>query len=129
MLESKVRKARDFASVIRIRAVTATRESEVTGALFGKRNARIVRINGFNLEAIPKGHILFLFNRDVPGVLGRIASYIGDQKVNIGRLYLGRKIVGENALALIQIDERLSDDGLKGLAALQDVISVQQVEL
>ena len=127
--ESKVRKARDFASVIRIRAVTATRESEVTGALFGKRNARIVRINGFNLEAIPKGHILFLFNRDVPGVLGRIASYIGDQKVNIGRLYLGRKIVGENALALIQIDERLSDDGLKGLAALPDVISVQQVEL
>jgi D-3-phosphoglycerate dehydrogenase len=88
-----------------------------------------VRINGFNLEAIPKGHMLYLFNRDVPGVLGRIATFIGDQGVNIGRLYLGRKKIGESALALIQVDQPLSEQALAGLAALPDVISVQQVEL
>ena len=98
--ESLQRKAKDFASMIRVRTVTGSKESEVAGALFGRRDARIVRINGFNTEAIPKGHILFLLNRDMPGVLGRVASFIGDKNVNIGRLYLGRKIVGENALAL-----------------------------
>ncbi len=123
------RKARDFASMIRVRAVTTKQESEVAGALFGRSDARIVRINGFNLEAIPKGHILFLFNRDVPGVLGNIATYIGSQNINIGRLYLGRKVVGEKALALIQIDHEMSDEVLQGLLALPNVISVQQVKL
>ncbi len=127
--ESLSRKARDFASMIRVRAVTTNNESEVAGALFGNSDARIVRINGFNLEAIPKGHIIYLFNRDVPGVLGSIATYIGDKGINIGRLYLGRKVVGETALALIQIDEPMNDKTLQGLAALPNVISVQQVKL
>jgi D-3-phosphoglycerate dehydrogenase len=127
--ESLSRRARDFASMIRVRAVTADRESEVAGALFGRRDVRIVRINGFSLEAIPKGHMLFLFNRDQPGVLGRIATFLGDNNINIGRLYLGRKKIGESALALIQIDQPLTEAGLQGLGSLPSVISVRQVKL
>jgi len=127
--ESLLRRARDFASMIRVKAVTSERESEVAGALFGKRDARIVRINGFNLEAIPKGHMLFLFNQDQPGVLGRIATFIGENNVNIGRLYLGRKKIGESALAFIQIDEPMTDEVLNSLAALPGVISVKQLTL
>jgi D-3-phosphoglycerate dehydrogenase len=123
------RRARDFASMIKVRAVTTERESEVAGALFGRRDGRIVRINGFNLEAIPKGHMILLFNRDEPGVLGQIATFIGDQSVNIGRLYLGRKKVGESALALIQIDQPLADAALRQLAALPALLSVKQVSL
>jgi D-3-phosphoglycerate dehydrogenase len=129
VVESLLRRAHDFASLVRVRAVTARGESEVAGTLFGRREARFVRINGFNLEAIPTGHMLYLFNRDSPGVLGRIATFIGDQKVNIGRLYLGRRKVGENALALIQIDQPMTEDGLRGLGSLEGVISVQQVRL
>jgi len=127
--ESLARRAKDFASMIRVRAITSDRESEVAGAVLGRRDARIVRINGFSLEAIPKGHMLFLFNRDLPGVLGRIATFIGDNNVNIGRLYLGRKKVGESALALIQIDQPMPEVVLNGLAALPDVISVKQITL
>lgn len=127
--ESLSRRARDFASMIKVRATTGTGASEMAGALFGRRDARIVRINGFNLEAIPKGHMLFLFNRDVPGVLGRIATYIGESRINIARLYLGRKKIGESALALIQIDQPMSEETLAGLERLPDVISVKQVKL
>jgi D-3-phosphoglycerate dehydrogenase len=127
--ESLSRKARDFASLVNVRAVTASGESQVAGALMGRSDARIVRINGFSLEAIPKGHMLFILNSDVPGVLGRIATFIGDLGVNIGRLYLGRKKIGENALALIQIDQPLTPDDLAALSSLREVISVQQVKL
>ena len=127
--ESLSRRARDFASMIRVRAVTAERESEVAGALFGRRDGRIVRINGFNLEAIPRGHMLFLFNSDQPGILGSIATFIGANDVNIGRLYLGRKKIGESALALIQIDQPMTDEALSGLASVPGVISVKQVKL
>ncbi len=127
--ESLSRRARDFASMIRVRAVTSESDSEVAGALFGRRDGRIVRINGFSLEAIPKGHMLFVFNRDVPGVIGSIATFIGNKGVNIGRLYLGRKKIGESAVALIQIDHSLSGEALKEFPSLPGVISVQQVEL
>jgi D-3-phosphoglycerate dehydrogenase / 2-oxoglutarate reductase len=127
--ESRSRKARDFASMIWVRAVTAERESEVAGALFGRRDGRIVRINGFALEALPKGHMILLFNRDEPGVLGRVASFIGDQRVNISRLYLGRKKIGENAIALIQLDHKMSAAALSGLEQVSGVISAKQVEL
>ena len=73
--------------------------------------------------------MILLFNRDEPGVLGRIASFIGDQRVNISRLYLGRKKIGENAIALIQIDQPLSDAGQRGLEQVSGVISVKQVKL
>jgi D-3-phosphoglycerate dehydrogenase len=102
---------------------------DLRAALFGRRDGRIVRINGFNLEAIPKGHMLFLFNRDQPGVLGSIATFIGENNVNIGRLYLGRKKIGESALALIQIDQPMSEETLNALASLSGVISVRQVKL
>ena len=127
--ESVSRRARDYANLIRVKAVTSEHESEVCGALFGRRDARLVRINGFHLEAIPKGHALFLLNRDAPGVLGRVATFIGEHKVNIGRLYLGRKKIGESALAFIQIDQPLSSEALQALAALKDVISVKQIKL
>lgn len=127
--ESLSRRARDFASMIRVRAVTAGSESEVAGALFGRRDGRIVRINGFSLEAIPKGHMLLMFNRDQPGVLGSIATFIGENNVNIGRLYLGRKKIGESALALIQIDQPMSEETLNAFASLAGVISVKQIKL
>lgn len=127
--ESLSRRAKDFTSLVNVRVITNERQSEVAGTLLGRRDGRIVRINGFNLEAIPKGHMLYLFNRDVPGVLGRIATFIGDEGVNIGRLYLGRKKIGESALALIQIDQPLGEDGLRRLGSVSDVISVQQVKL
>ncbi|HEY6330705.1 MAG TPA: phosphoglycerate dehydrogenase [Blastocatellia bacterium] len=127
--ESTSRRARDFTSLITVRAVTKSKESEVAGALLGQRDARIVRINGFNTEAIPKGHMLIVFNKDVPGALGRIATYLGERGINIGRLYLGRKKIGETALALVQIDQPLSPQGISGFTALQDVISAQQIKL
>ncbi|MGH9826059.1 MAG: phosphoglycerate dehydrogenase [Blastocatellia bacterium] len=127
--ESLSRRAKDFTSLINVRAVTSSGESEVAGSVMGRSDPRILRINGFNLEAIPRGHMLLILNEDIPGVLGRIASFIGDQRINIGRLYLGRKKVGENALALIQIDEPLSPEALKELGDLEAVVSVQPVKL
>ena len=127
--ESLSRRARDFASMISVRSETRDGESELCGALFGKRDPRIVRINNFNLEVIPKGHMLFVFNRDLPGVLGRIATFIGSQAINIGRLYLGRKKIGESALSLIQIDEPLDHAALEEFGRMRDVISVRQVRL
>ncbi len=53
--------------------------------MFGKREARIVRVDGFRLEAVPEGHIILCENDDSPGVVGNIGTSLGTAGVNIAR--------------------------------------------
>lgn len=127
--EARSRRATDFASLIEVTMETDEQQSRVAGALFGEKDSRIVRINGFHLEAIPKGHMLLCSNKDVPGVLGKFCSLLGDNEINIGRLYLGRKEVGGTAIMLCQIDNAATDELLNLLTNLTDIISAKRVYL
>ena len=95
---------------------TAQKTSEVAGAVFGRDVIRLVRINGFYLEAVPEGFILMLNNRDVPGVVGAVGMLLGEAKINIAGLQLGRERIGGMALSLIHVDERIPRDVLDALA-------------
>ena len=127
--QSTDRQARDFASMITVRTRTEEGEHEVAGAMFGRRDARVVRVDGFDIEAIPEGDMVLLSNRDVPGVIGRIASYLGDEGINIARFYLGRNRPGEVAMALVQVDAPLSEAQLAALAALPSVLGARSIAL
>jgi D-3-phosphoglycerate dehydrogenase / 2-oxoglutarate reductase len=127
--EALSRRAVDFASMIEVVMEAEGQQSRVAGALFSEKDLRIVRINGFNLEAIPKGHMLLCTNRDVPGVLGRFCTLLGNSGVNIGRLYLGRKEIGGVAIMLCQIDTPASDQLLTELNKMPDILSAKRVFL
>ncbi len=127
--ETKNRVAKDFASLIALWAETDQGESDVAGAIFREADLRIVRVNGFPIEAIPKGHILLCANRDQPGVLGRICSTLGDGGVNIARLYLGRKEIGGTAISLIQVDSPVPDEVMAKLHEIPAVIKARCIHL
>ncbi|MBX7220931.1 MAG: phosphoglycerate dehydrogenase [Blastocatellia bacterium] len=127
--EAKNRKSADYASLISIWVETDDRESEVAGALFGEKDLRIVRVNGFALEAIPKGNLLLCTNRDVPGVLGRICTKLGENQINIAQLYLGRKELGGSAILLAEIDSPASSEILTILTEIPDVLSARSIQL
>jgi D-3-phosphoglycerate dehydrogenase len=121
--------ARDYASTIGLRVRTSEGEHEVIGALFGAGDPRIVRVDGFNIEAIPEGHMVLLRNRDVPGVIGDVASRIGKAGVNIARFYLGRKEAGGDAMALVQVDEPIASELVDELAASPHVLTARRITL
>lgn len=101
----------------------------VAGAVLGGGFERIVRINEFHVDIRPRGSIVILRNRDVPGVIGRVGSILGDAGVNIGEYHQARLEAGGVALAAISVDSRLPDDVIGALTALPEVVSVKQVEL
>lgn len=127
--ESTSRRAVDFASMIDVTMEVEGQQSRVAGALLGENDLRIVRINGFHLEAIPKGHMLLCSNNDIPGVLGKVCTLLGDNGVNIGRLYLGRKEVGGVAIMLSQIDTPAGDDLLEKLNQIAEIVSAKSIFL
>jgi D-3-phosphoglycerate dehydrogenase len=121
------------ASAIRTSAISAGGEQTASGSVFttaeGYREGRITRINGFRIEAVPRGFMLVMHNRDVPGVIGRVGTILGDGGINISAFHLGRRERGGEAMAVIKIDAALDGSTLNTLLALESVIFARQIEL
>jgi len=128
--ESRSDSPGDFASMINLRVKIGDATREVSGALFGKNDPRIVRIDGFYLEAVPEGHILILENLDKPGVIGNIGSLLGQRRINIARMQLGRQ-EGEKgkAIALLHLDQPAGEETIQQLRRLPNILNATAVEL
>ncbi|MCE2559012.1 MAG: phosphoglycerate dehydrogenase [Acidobacteria bacterium] len=74
---------------------TTYRHGEIHGDL------RVVSFAGFQLEFQPRGRLLFLRNRDVPGFVGRLGTLLGDAGINIADIHLSRE-PGGDALAVLR---------------------------
>ncbi len=68
-------------------------------------------------------------NRDVPGVIGRVGTILGERGVNISRFHLGRRERGGEAMAVIEVDAALDQETLHSLRLLTQVISAREIEL
>jgi D-3-phosphoglycerate dehydrogenase len=89
----------------------------------------MTRINGFRIEAIPRGHMIVMHNRDVPGVIGKVGSILGGAEINISAFHLGSSRAGGEAMAIIEVDAPINKSTVDQLLALEPVISLQQIEL
>jgi D-3-phosphoglycerate dehydrogenase len=118
-----------FAEQVEIRASTDASETRVAGALLGESHPRIVLIDEFRVDMVPRGTLLVLRNQDVPGVIGRVGTVLGDAGINIGGYHQSRLDVGGDALAVVSIDGRLDASVVDQLQALPEVRSVRQVHL
>jgi D-3-phosphoglycerate dehydrogenase len=128
-----VRSGADAAPAIQSRLITNGGEQTLSGSVFGygskAREGRVTEINGFRLEATPHGHMLVMRNRDVPGVIGRVGTILGEHGVNISHFHLGRRERGGEAMAVIEIDLPLQAETIVDIRGFSPVISAHQIEL
>jgi len=123
----------DASPAIRTRIAGSTGEETISGTVFGifggGREGRITEINNFRIEAIPRGYMLVIHNRDVPGVIGRVGTILGERGINISAFHLGRRERGGEAMAVIELDAATTDETRQELLASEGILSVQQVGL
>ena len=120
----------EMTSPVRTHVRTVSGEHTASGALFGQQSeGRITEIEGFRIEATPAGNMLVTRSSDVPGVIGRVGTCLGDHGVNISRFHLGRRERGGEAMAVIETDAPLPDDALDALRSFPEVFSARQIEL
>jgi D-3-phosphoglycerate dehydrogenase len=120
---------RDYNNLITFRASTAAGEVSVSGTVFSEKNARIVSINNFRVEFKPEGHLIYAVNKDVPGVVGKVGTLLGDREINIAEYNLARTTNGGKALAVITIDSALDPETLNFLRSYREMEEVRQVRL
>lgn len=130
---SYFRATSDFAPSIRARVLGNTGEQSLAGTIFGfgdqAREGRITEIDGFHIEATPGGHMLVMRNRDVPGVIGRVGTILGERGVNISRFHLGRRERGGEAMAVIEVDAPVDAETVEALRSMEEVVFTRQIEL
>jgi len=119
----------DYANLITFRASGEREELSVAGTLFSEKNQRIVSINNFRVEFKPEGNIIYIVNKDVPGVVGKVGSLLGDREINIAEYNLARSGSGGKAMAIITVDSPLDPETLNFLRSFKEMEEVKQVRL
>jgi len=128
--ESRTRRSEDFRNLVTVRVFAANGESvEVSGTQFTDDEARIVRIEGFRVDAIPSGHMLVARNEDVPGVIGFIGTVLGEADINIAGMFNGRETIGGEALTVYNLDDPVPADVVEHILDDERVIGLTQISL
>jgi len=114
------------ASVLTVSLKTGQAERTVAGTVLHGTSPRLLRIDEIDVEAPLQGNIIYLRNRDVPGVIGRVGTVLGQHKVNIANFSLGRSEQAQEpreAVAVVQVDSEVSE------TVLQDLRKIEAVEV
>jgi D-3-phosphoglycerate dehydrogenase len=127
--ESTTSSMEDYANLVTVELVTDKGRGTVSGTIFGRQNPRIVRIDDVSLEAIPEGHILVFTNRDTPGVIGRVGTILGNSGVNIAGIQLGRTGPQEDAVAVLNVDQLVTEEVLAELRSLPNLYIAKTITL
>jgi D-3-phosphoglycerate dehydrogenase len=98
-------------------------EIAVGGVAPSGTTPRLTRIGGFHVDAVPRQTLLILTNNDVPGVIGRVGTLLGDASVNIAEYHQARLEAGGEALAAISVDGEVDEALRQRLLAIPDVLS------
>ena len=126
---SRVGPSADFAELIEIRLQGTKADTRVAGSLLAEGHPRIVGIDGFHIDLNPRGTFVVIRNRDVPGVIGRVGTLLGDAGINIAEYHQARLQAGGQALAAVSVDGKVPAELLTKLRQLPEVLEVRQAVL
>ncbi len=118
-------------SVLSVLLKTATGEHLVKGAVLHKDTPRLLHVDGIDVEAPLERDLIYLRNRDVPGVIGKVGTILGKHKINIANFSLGRRMgntkpdVPREAIAVVHVDGKVPPEVL---AELRKVPAVEQAK-
>ncbi|MFC6719735.1 phosphoglycerate dehydrogenase [Natrialbaceae archaeon GCM10025810] len=127
--ESKTRQAEDFQSLVSVAVGNGDHEISVDGTLFAGDDPRIVRIDGYRVDAIPHGKMVVTRNTDEPGVIGLIGTVMGEHGVNIAGMFNAREAIGGEALTVYNVDTEIPDAAREQLESDERIIEVRYITL
>jgi len=120
------------ATVLTIELHSAAGKSYAAATVIHGEQPRLLQFDGIDIETPLEGNLLVCRNLDVPGVIGKIGSILGEQGVNIANFALGRERAGTKpvkALAVVQVDAPVSNKVLEALQTIEALLEAKLVVL
>lgn len=112
----------DYETLLRVTIMYEDGERTIAGTLIGGNKPRIVEVQSIAVESDFPQNLLYLRNYDRPGFIGDLGSLCSQHGLNIATFHLGRRDVGGEAVALVEIDGTVPDGVLDEIKALRQVV-------
>ena len=121
-------------SVLSVFLKSSTEEHMVKGAVLHGTAPRLLHIDDIDIEAPLGRDLIYLRNRDVPGVIGKVGTILGEGEINIADFSLGRRSAEisahtREAIAVVHVDGPVPDEVLKQLEKIPAVRQAKAVRL
>jgi D-3-phosphoglycerate dehydrogenase len=121
-------------SVLSVFLKSSTEEHMVKGAVLHGTAPRLLHIDDIDVEAPLGRNLIYMRNRDVPGVIGKVGTILGESEINIADFSLGRRNDGgtsepREAIAVVHVDGPVPDDVLRKLEEISAVRQAKAVQL
>jgi len=129
VIETKESVLSDFTNLISVTVKTDERECTIAGTVFGKNDPRIVLVDDYHINAVPLGHVILLYNKDQPGMIGSVGTILGENNINIADMSVGRTGLKDRSLMVINIDSLAPKEVLQKIIDLENIFDVKQLEL
>jgi len=120
LTESKRATSPIYGSLIRVRVLTGGHWRTIAGVVMAGA-AKIVEVKGMALEADFHPVMLFINNSDKPGFIGALGTMLGESHINIATFHLGRQAQGQDAIAIVGVDQVVPEEIQQKLRALPHV--------
>ena len=118
-----------FTSSILARVETDHQTYTVGGTTFGNDMPRLFRVGDFRLEAYLDGVLLVFHHTDTPGMIGTIGTILGNQRVNIAQMAVGRAERGGEAVGVLNLDSSPPDAAMQEVLDHPEIITAEVIEL
>ena len=118
-----------YSNLIMATVTTPSGKYSIGGSVFAENHPRIVNIMGYKIDVFPEGVMLFIMNEDIPGVIGKVGTFLGNNNINIASYILSREIKNKSAYSIIKVDEKLDKTKIDELESLTEIQTVNQLEL
>ncbi len=109
--------------------VTSDKEIVLEGSVFDDNLPRMVNILGYKIEVNINGILLFIQNDDVPGVIGKVGTLLGENNINIAAYLLSKEKSKNLAFSVIRLDEFVNAKIIKRLNSIKELKYVKQIKV
>jgi L-serine dehydratase len=100
----------------------------ISGISVGGGKISIIEINGKEVDFSGRHEYLILSYKDVPGMVGKIGTLLGDENINIAYLQISRDASEEKTLALFKLDTHCPDNIVAKLKEDKNIFKVTRIE-
>lgn len=118
--EHATSEAESYAGLLVLRAVAADGAHEFAGTVL-RDEPHIVETDGYWVDFVPSGPLMFTYHRDRPGMIGRVGTLLGAADVNISGMYVGRLAPREHAMMVLTLDDEVPPGVLVQIEAEDDI--------
>ncbi len=127
--EIKSDNAENFSNMISVSILSSKGKKTVSGTAYGSFGERIVKIDNFRTDVAPAAYMLVISHKDIPGIIGRIGTLLGNKGINIASMDVGRETIGGQAVMVLTIDTAISGEVMKEILIIEGIADTKLVKM